>query len=770
MTNSPVLQIAIPIPFRKVFEYLPSLETEANQSIPLENLAPGIRVKVQFGRSSKIGIIIGIISEPTYPIEKLKPVLAYLDEKPLFDEQHLSWLQWVSLYYHHSPGETFFTALPVALRKDKVPKTGLIKTWQLTALGNTFEPQKLSRAPKQQALLNWIKSCGSGVNKASLDNQFENWSTAMKGLLEKKLVKVISVSTLDLTADTKVSVNRDKAPDLNEEQQYAVSKVSNSLDKFGAFVLDGVTGSGKTEVYLNIIEKVIIEKTVASTAPENTSLHTKKNQHEQQVLFLLPEIGLTPQLLARFKERYGDTVGIMHSGMNNTERYIVWNNVRAGYTRILIGTRSAIFTPFKSLGMIIIDEEHDLSFKQQDGLRYSARDIAITRASQLNIPIVLGSATPSLETLSNLRKPTFTHLTLKQRAGNAIAPRINTIDVTNGRTENNLSPVIIKQIEKTLARNEQVLLFLNRRGFAPSMICQECGWFSICTRCDRHMTIHQQRNRIVCHHCGSERNIPAQCPQCSCIDLRPLGYGTERMESILTNLFPETEIIRIDRDTTSKKNAIHSLLARIDNDKGQILLGTQMLAKGHDFPNVTFVGILDADQGLFGADMRSAERMAQLITQVAGRAGRREKPGNVAIQTLHPDHPLLQTLINEGYPSFSQSALQERKAALLPPYTFAAMIRTESTQLGFNFQFLNDLKTVFADHNANAAAPGVELLGPAPSPMERKAGKFRTQLLLLCQSRSQLHQLLGDSLPRVEKLKSAKKVRWSLDVDPMEMS
>ncbi|MDH3325446.1 MAG: primosomal protein N' [Gammaproteobacteria bacterium] len=736
MTHSPVLQIAIPIPFRKVFEYLP-----ANGDEKIAHLKPGIRVKVQFGRTTKIGIITGIISESTYPREKLKPIIEYLDDVPFFDEQHLNWLLWVSQYYHHPLGETLFTALPVALRKDKIPKADLIKNWQLITPVTSSATKNLSRAPKQLALFNWLKIADSPVSKHTLDEKFENWATPMKGLIEKKLVEITTAEPIN----SKAIYRHGSAPTLNDEQHNAVSKVNAAIHHFGAFLLDGVTGSGKTEVYLNIIEKVI--------------------EADQQVLFLLPEIGLTPQLLSRFKSRYGDSISTMHSGMNDTERYKVWNNVRQGNTQILIGTRSAIFTPFKSLGIIIIDEEHDLSFKQQDGLRYSARDIAITRASQLNIPIVLGSATPSLESLSNLRKPTFTHLILKQRAGNALKPRIGTIDLTNQKLDNNLSPQLLNQIKLTLARDEQVLLFLNRRGFAPAMICQDCGWCAVCSRCDRHMTIHHQRQRIICHHCGAERKLPAQCPQCSCIDLRPVGFGTERMEQLLIKLFPETEIIRIDRDTTSRKNAMHTLLAKIDNNKGQILLGTQMLAKGHDFPNVTFVGIIDADQGLFGADMRSAERMAQLITQVAGRAGRGDKPGKVAIQTLHPNHPLLQILINEGYPSFSQSALQERQAAQLPPYTFAAMIRTESTQLGFNFQFLNDIKMIFTEQNSS-----VELLGPAPSPMERKAGKFRTQLLLLSQSRSQLHQLLGNTLPLLEKLKSAKKVRWSLDVDPMEMS
>lgn len=738
MHVTPILQVAIPVPFRKLFEYLPNGEESS-----FDNLI-GVRVKVSFGRSYKIGIVVGIANNASYPIEKLKPVSDYLDRTPYFSDDDMHWLKWVSQYYLHPPGDTFFTALPAVLRKEKMPPSTIIVSWQLSKLGHQTDIQTLSRTPKQKLIFEWFRTRNKNATQSDISDHFVNWKPSVKSLQEKGLIESIEVSKPNRSINQTVDLSS-SGPSLNIEQQTAVDKIVGGVKSFNVYLLDGITGSGKTEVYLNAISSII--------------------QMGQQVLFLLPEIGLTPQLMNRFQTRYGDLVAATHSGLTDNERFSIWNDVRLGNIKVLIGTRSAIFTPFDQLGMIIIDEEHDLSFKQQDGLRYSARDIAISRASQLDVPIILGSATPSLESLSNLNKKTYHHLTLRKRAGNAVAPTISTIDIRHQKLEHHMSPAIINKITATLERKEQVLLFLNRRGFSPVMMCQECGWSATCHRCDTHMTLHQHRQRITCHHCGADKKTPEQCPSCSSIDLRPIGFGTERIENILQDLFPHTDIIRIDRDTTTRKNAIRDLLAKIEPDKGQILLGTQMLAKGHDFPNVTFVGILDADQGLFGADIRSAERMAQLITQVAGRAGRGNKPGSVAIQTLHPEHPLLQTLLTKGYSGFSESALHERKATQLPPFTFAAMIRTESVQLGNNFQFLNDLKNILNRHNN-----GVELLGPAPSPMERKAGKFRTQLLLLCTTRNPLHTMLRASLPEIEKLKSAKKVRWSLDIDPLEMS
>ena len=735
--NAPlILQIAVPVPFRKLFDYLPA--TDSN----IENLQPGIRIKIPFGKSQKIGVLVSISKQSEYPIHKLKPAIAYLDKTPYFDQQHFDWLLWISQYYHHPIGATLATALPTLLRKDKPIKLAQDTYWQITQLGHDIELENLNRAPKQKALMTLLSNQQNAVNHAFLDDEFSNWRPTMLALEKKLLVEKVAREAQAPTTSPLTQSNKQA----NSEQQFAIDAISKNLNQFSVFLLDGVTGSGKTEVYLNSIVNVI--------------------KNNQQVLILIPEIGLTPQLLQRFNERFNNRVATMHSGMNDTERYQVWINAKNNKISILIGTRSAIFTPMPKLGMIIIDEEHDLSFKQQEGLRYSARDIALTRAQRLKIPIVLGSATPSFESLLNVKRGSFQHLLLKKRAGNSKPPQIKTINVKNQKLTENFSKSLLELISNHLARNEQVMIFLNRRGFAPTMICQECGWVGMCTRCDHPMTIHAKRQRIICHHCGSEKRMPAQCPQCSSIDLRPRGYGTERTEQILNELFPNIEIIRIDRDTTARKNAMHNLLNKISEDRAQILLGTQMLAKGHDFPNVTLVGILDADQGLFGADLRASERMAQLITQVAGRAGRGEKTGRVVIQTQHPDHPLLTLLIEHGYRKFCDNALQERELAKLPPYTHAALIRAESINTQNNIQFLMEVKQTLQKLNINS----LEILGPAPSPMERKAGKYRSQLLIIGENRKQLHFALNQMLKFIEDCKLAQKVRWNLDVDPQDMS
>ncbi len=737
MSKSIVLQVAVPIPFRKLYDYLP------NNNRAKSDYKIGARVNIPFGKSEKIGMIINITDHSTYPIEKLKPINELLDSSPIFEKEHLTWLKWISQYYHHPIGETIFTALPALLRKSEATASAIETHWRATELGKTINLDSLNRAKKQQQLLILLREQTDWISNKSANEQLSNWRPAAKALMEKNLVEQSQrIPNIKLATQTII-----KAPELNEEQQEATNEVTHKIDHFSVFLLDGITGSGKTEVYFSCIEQVI-----------------KKNE---QVLLLIPEIGLTPQLLKRFSQRFNCTISVLHSALNDSERYQIWKNAQNGQLQILIGTRSSIFTPFLNLGLIIIDEEHDLSFKQQDGLKYSARDVAITRAQKVNIPVILGSATPCLESLSNVKKGAYHHLKLRQRAGNAIAPRIDTIDLKGKELVNNFSSDLLKLIKQTLAKDEQVILFLNRRGFAPTMLCHECAWSAQCTRCDTYMTIHKKKHRLICHHCGSEKRIPQQCPSCSSIDLRPIGFGTERTEQALQDAFPDTEIIRIDRDTTSRKNAMRQLLEKIENNRSQILLGTQMLAKGHDFPNVTLVGILDADQGLFGTDMRSNERMAQLITQVAGRAGRGEKRGLVIIQTHHPDHPLLQTLINKGYGAFADNALRERQEAQLPPFSYTAMFRSEAPYADQNIRFLQEIKQICQSLNSNQS---IELLGPIPSSMERKAGKYRAQLLLSSHSRKDLHHLLSGTLQQTETLKSAKRVRWSIDVDPQDMS
>ena len=513
---------------------------------------------------------------------------------------------------------------------------------------------------------------------------------------------------------------------------------------FAAFLLDGVTGSGKTEVYLRVVATVL--------------------KQGRQALVIVPEIGLTPQLLARFESRLDSPLAVLHSGLGDRERLNAWLAARDGSIGVIIGTRSAIFAPLKRPGVIIVDEEHDPSFKQQEGFRYHARDLAIVRARQLNIPVVLGSATPSLESLLNVQRGRYRCLRLPHRVGAAVEPPIEILDIRGQPMNDGLSRLLLNRIQAQLEQGNQVLLFLNRRGFAPTLICHECGWLGECQHCDAHLTLHLRRRRLICHHCGARQPLPPACPACGSIDLRALGQGTERIEQVLKQEFPGIGLARIDRDSTRRKGSLQALLQAVEKGERQILIGTQMLAKGHHFPDVTLVGVVDADQGLFGADFRASERMAQLLLQVAGRAGRAEKPGVVVLQTHYPQHPLLQTLVGGGYPAFAAAALAERQAAQLPPFTCQALLRADALEPESPWAFLTQAFEAGKDLSQE-----VELLGPVPAPMERREGRYRAQLLAQSTRRPPLQAFLDRWVERLTELKTARKVRWSLDVDPQDL-
>ncbi len=530
-------------------------------------------------------------------------------------------------------------------------------------------------------------------------------------------------------------------PPLHPHQRECVEAVSQSAG-FQAFLLEGVTGSGKTEVYLRLAERAVGQG--------------------RQVLVILPEIGLTGQMVARF-ERLGVPLAVFHSNLSEGERLDAWLRAGKGEAKVVIGTRSAVFIPLKAPGLFIVDEEHDLSHKQQEGFRYSARDIAVFRARQHRVPALLGSATPSLESLRNAQRGRYRHLLLPERVGKATLPAMALLDVRGRPMEGGLSLPLLKAMEDPLGRGEQVLLFLNRRGYAPALICHACGWVGQCLRCDARLTFHQGERRLRCHHCGLEQAMPGACPACGASALIPVGQGTERLEAVLKARFPDKRVVRIDRDTTRRKGAFAAFLEAIGRGEADILIGTQMLAKGHHFPEVTLVGIVDADQGLFSADFRAAERMAQLIVQVAGRAGREEKPGRVLIQTHQPGHPLLQRLIREDYRAFAQEAMEERRQAQLPPFAHLALLRAEAQDQAHPMAFLAEARARLGDME------GVEVLGPAPSPMERRAGFYRAQLWIQAHRRLLLHRYLGEGVPKLSSIPGSRRVRWSLDVDPMEI-
>lgn len=549
---------------------------------------------------------------------------------------------------------------------------------------------------------------------------------------------------LDDTKQSIVEVNATHFS-LNEEQQAAVNQVLAQQQEYHTWVLDGITGSGKTEVYLQLIAQVL--------------------QQGKQALVLVPEIGLTPQTIQRFAARFNAEIVILHSNLTDKQRAQAWLKAQSGKAHIIIGTRSAIFTPMLNPGIIIIDESHDLSFKQQDSLRYHARDVAIKRAQIENIPVILGSATHSLETLLNAARHRFSLIKLTQRAGNAVPPQFELLDIRNHYLREGISPKVIELIELHLQRKEQVLLFINRRGFAPALMCHHCGWLAECNRCDAKYTYHLSPLHLHCHHCDNTKPIPAHCPKCQSKNLIPLGLGTVKVETVLSDIFPDAVIVRVDKDSTRRKQSMDKLIDKINNGKADILIGTQMLAKGHHFANVTLVVILDGDSGFFASDFRATEYFAQTLTQVAGRCGRENKPGHVIIQTRNPDHPSLQQLIREGYQAFCQSALQERQQANLPPFSYLSLINARSKNTHTTHEFLEQVKALaIKDHT-----PAIKILGPIAAPICKRAGNFHYQLLLQTNDRILLKQFLTTLIKDINLLPMSKKIRWSIDVDPVDL-
>ncbi len=727
------LNIALDTPLPLVFDYLPLAQTQES------DYCVGQRVIAPFGRLQKTGVIVSMSSNTQLSTKKLKSILKRLDDTPIFSDKDCQLISWAAHYYHQPLGEVFTQALPKQLRTGPIPNESQDMCYALSATASGSSDLSLKRAPRQASIVQLLQQRGP-LSAEELNATFEwNWRPALNKLIEKQWLFTQPVKA----EQSHQLVEPNFLPNL--EQQAAIDHILQKIGSFQAYLLDGVTGSGKTEVYLQLIQKVLLLG--------------------QQILVLLPEINLTPQLAFRFKQRLACQIEVYHSGLSDTQRTQAWIKCRSGSASILLGTRSSIFTPMKNLGLIILDEEHDSSFKQQEGFRYSARDIAIIRARNLGIPIVMGSATPSLEALYNVQQKRFQHLLLPNRTGQAVAPSIHLIDIRNKKLDNHLSKPLLAAIDQCLECQEQVILFVNRRGFAPVLMCHCCGWVAQCKNCDARLVTHQQQQLLKCHHCGAEHRKPHRCPSCQQAELFPLGTGTERIEDVLTVRYPTIPITRIDRDTTRRKDAMQSVIDKVHQGGAQILVGTQMLAKGHHFPNVTLVGIIDMDAGLFSIDYRASERTAQLLTQVAGRAGRENKPGKVLIQTHNPDHPLFQTLKTQSYAVFAQQALTERQDAQLPPYHYQALLRVNATQEADILQFMHDTKNQI-DALQNST---VSVLGPVPSPMLKRAGRFRYQLLFESSTRKARHHFLQQLLPHIKTLKSSRKIRWSIDVDPIDL-
>jgi len=734
-----ILRLALPSPLRRLFDYLPP------PAVTAERLQPGVRLRVPFGRRQMVGVLVEVAQTSELELSRLKAALELLDNAPVIPPSLLRLCRFAASYWQHSLGDTLSCALPLLLRQGEPAERNQEQFWQVVTDASIDDP-RLARAPRQRQTLQVLAQHPHGVPQRLL-KRLQLSRESLNLLLAKGLVKAHTRPHAPVPAPVHWLAQPELS--LNNGQQAAFATVQAKAGEFAAFLLDGVTGSGKTEVYLQLIRATL--------------------QAGKQALVLIPEINLSPQTLSRFTQRFNARIALLHSALSDRERLEAWLSASLGEADIIIGTRSALFAPLAKLGLIVVDEEHDSSYKQQEGLRYHARDLALVRAQQENVPIVLGSATPALETLRNAQTGRYQWLHLTQRAAGAATVRFVRLDVKSRPLDSGISEPLVKAIRQTLEAKQQVLVFLNRRGFAPVLCCHDCGWLSECPRCDARMTLHQQSGELRCHHCGHVKARPKQCPNCGQVDLRPLGAGTERAEQRLSILFPDYPVLRIDRDSTRRKGALEQLFSQVQRGEPCILLGTQMLAKGHHFPRVTLVAILDADSGLFSADFRAAERMAQQIVQVAGRAGRAGEPGQVIIQSHLAEHPLLVQLCQQGYAAFAREALEERKAAALPPFSHLAVLRAQAAKPKRALDFLESAYQLAEKLQAELGGH-VELLGPVPAPMERRAGQHRAQLLLKAASRAELHRLLSAWLLVLESQRSSKSVRWSLDVDPVDLS
>lgn len=724
-----IVRVAVPVPLTQAFDYA----VRDGDPVP----PVGSRVRVPFGRRDTVGIVVGHASDAAVAADRLKAIQAVLDPEPWLTEELLASLDWAARYYHHPLGEVLEAALPQALRGPRTPAPDEEELWSLLPAGREARrAPRHRRGTRTDSLLVLLED--GALSAGQLDERLPGWRTAARAARQRGWVERRRIPRAEAPARPL------PGPPLNAEQRGAVEAIASAFGRFAPFVLDGVTGGGKTEVYLELIGRTIAAG--------------------RQSLVLVPEIALTPQMLRRFRQRLGVEIAVLHSGLGETERARAWMAAARGDAPVILGTRSAVFVPLPRPGLIVIDEEHDTSYKQQEGFRYHARDFAVVRARAQQVPIVLGSATPSLESLANVEAGRYVSLSMRQRAGDARPPALHVLDVRRQPLQYGLSEPALVAIGDCLDRGDQALVFRNRRGYAPVLQCRDCGWSAQCRHCDRPLTLHRGRARLICHHCGAEQGVPKACPDCGGLAVQPQGHGTERLEDGLRLRFPNVPIVRIDRDTTRSKRARETLLEGLTESGPRILIGTQMLAKGHDLASLNLVVLVSVDEGLFSADFRAGERLGQLVVQVAGRAGRAARPGQVWLQTHHPEHPLLTILRNGGYRALARNLIDERRAAGLPPYGCMALLRAEAKEPARLEAFLSAACCVLD------VPASVRVLGPLAAPMPRRAGLHRGQIALEADERSALQAHLSRWLPALAALPAQSGLRWSIDVDPIDMS
>ncbi|QIB65840.1 primosomal protein N' [Kineobactrum salinum] len=729
-----VLRLALPVPLRSLFDYLPPAGMTDRA---VAQLQPGCRVLVPFGRRQLSGYLVEVTARSEQPASSLREALTVLDPEPLPGRAVWQLCLWAADYYQHPAGEVVALGFPQTLRDGQPHRPPGCTAWTLTQHGLGLPAGALQRSPRQAQALALLQAApavraqefkAQGISNATLR------TLAGKGLAERCTV-----------APPREEPECQPGLPLNSDQSAALNSIIDSWGNFGCHLLEGVTGSGKTEVYLQLIAHCLAQG--------------------RQALVLIPEIGLTPQTLQRFQSRFGAGIVVMHSGLGAGERYRAWEAARTGAARIVIGTRSAIFATLQAPGLIIVDEEHDSSYKQQDGFRYSARDIAVKRGQLEDCTVLLGSATPSLESLHNALQERYRHHQLARRAGGGQLPAITAVDVRKAPLQGGLSADLLAAISAGLQAGNQVLLFLNRRGYAPTLQCHDCGWIAQCQACDARMTVHRRLRRLRCHHCSAGLALPRRCAMCDSPRLLTNGLGTEQTEETLQQHFGKWPIHRVDSDSMQGRDAMQTLVREVHRGQPCILLGTQMLTKGHHFPGVKLVAVIDADALLFSADFRGEERMAQLLTQVAGRAGREGEGGKVLLQTHYPDHPAMQAMLREDYASQARRLLAARQNSAMPPWGRLLLLRSDSRDARAGENFLGQLR----QKTEHSLPGGCRLIGPLPSPLQRRAGKFRCQLLVTAAGYREARTAARLLVAAAEQLPASNSLSWSIDVDPLDL-
>ncbi len=728
MPPSLLAAFAIAIPVYRVFDY---------EIVPGEPLRPGARYRLPFGSGQRVGVLLESSAQATVDASRIRPAGACLDEQPVLDAHMLALARWLADYYLQPLGEVVFQCLPVRLRGADTPEPERVKRWRLVADDEAVQALE-RRSPRQYEI---CCSLGAdGLTAADLKALNPNWHAAMRALEKRGLV---SWHWDDACSRELPPFS---APHLSDEQNRVLEALEPRLDRFGVHLLDGITGSGKTEIYLHLIHARLAAG--------------------QQVIYLVPEIGLTGQLIERVRERFGDCFELSHSGLTEARRFRAWERFRRGERRIMLGTRSSLFAQCDDLGLIVIDEEHDASYRQEDGVRYHARDVAIKRAQMLGIPIVLGSATPSMETLRNCARDNWYAYRLDQRPTRYPPPALQLIDLRHGRVDFGIGGAVFERIDTHLAQRGQVLIYLNRRGFAPVVMCHDCGWQAECPNCDSRLTLHQSVASLLCHHCGYAETLPASCPDCANPEIRHYGVGTEQLEQGLVERYPQVPILRIDRDVIASREALQTRLAQLKSGEPCILIGTQMIAKGHDYPAITLSVVLDADQALFSAAYRAPERLAQTLFQVSGRAGRGDRAGEALVQSRFPEHPLLQALLAQDYRRVAGDLLREREQLGFPPFARVTMFRADALTLEAALARLESIREILA---RTPGSDAVSVIGPMPALMTRRIGRFRAQLCLLAQGYAALRGLLNRAMPEIAELPGGRDVSWTVDVDAPDL-